>query len=75
MLEHFREIERTAAENGLGFREAVRLLAGADAVAGDASADARADWSQVVAGPWLAETLKGLRSPEGLARSRPRRRP
>src|SRR5882724_9530544 len=26
------------------------------------------DWAQVVAGPWLAETLKGLRSPEGLAR-------
>jgi hypothetical protein len=68
MLEHFREVERTAAENGLGFREAVRLLAGADVAAGDASEEARAEWSQVVAGPWLAETLKGLRSPEGLAR-------
>ena len=71
MLEHFREVERTAAENGLGFREAVRLLAGADVAAGDASADADAEWSQVVAGPWLAETLKGLRSPEGLARIDP----
>ncbi len=71
MLEHFREIERTAAENGLGFREAARLLAGADLEAGDASADERAEWSQVVAGPWLAETLKGLRSPEGLARIDP----
>ena len=71
MLEHFRKIERTAAENGLGFREAVRLLAGADVVAGDDSADVRADWSEVVAGPWLAETLKGLRSPEGLARIDP----
>jgi non-specific serine/threonine protein kinase len=71
MLEHFREVERTAAENGLGFREAVRLLAGADVAAGDASEDARAEWSQVVAGPWLAETLKGLRSPEGLARIDP----
>ena len=30
MMEHFREVERTAAENGLGFREAMRLLAGAD---------------------------------------------
>src|SRR5947208_6290108 len=68
MLEHFHEIERTAAEKGLGFREAVRLLAGADAVAGDA---ARAEWSEVVAGPWLAETLRGLRSPEGLARIDP----
>jgi non-specific serine/threonine protein kinase len=71
MLEHFREVERTAAENGLGFREAARLLAGADVEAGDASEDARAEWSQVVAGPWLAETLKGLRSPEGLARIDP----
>jgi hypothetical protein len=71
MLEHFREVERTAAENGLGFREAARLLAGADVEAGDASEDERAEWSQVVAGPWLAETLKGLRSPEGLARIDP----
>jgi non-specific serine/threonine protein kinase len=71
MLEHFREIERSAAEKGLGFHEAVRLLAGADVVAGDASADIRADWSQVVAGPWLAEMLNGLRSPEGLARIEP----
>ena len=71
MLEHFREIERTAAENGLGFRDAVRLLAGADTLADDAAADDRAEWSQVVAGPWLAETLKGLRSPEGLARIDP----
>ena len=71
MLDHFREVERTAADNGLSFREAVRLLAGADVVAGDASPDARAEWSQVVAGPWLAETLRGLRSPEGLARIDP----
>ena len=71
MLEHFREVERTAAENGLGFREAARLLAGADLEAGDASADAGAEWSQVVAGTWLAEALKGLRSPEGLARIDP----
>ncbi len=71
MMDHFREIERTAAKHGLGFREAVRLLAGADTVAGDASADTRGEWSQVVAGPWLAETLQGLRSPEGLARIDP----
>ena len=57
MLEHFREIERRAGENGLGFREAVRLLAGADVVPGDGSTDLGAEWSQVVAGPWHAETL------------------
>lgn len=71
MIEHFRQVERTAAANGLGFGEAMRLVAGADAAAGE-PADARdADWAQVVAGPWLAETLKGLRSPEGLAQVDP----
>ena len=43
----------------------------ANGVAGDGSTDLGAEWSQVVAGPWLAETLKGLRSPEGLARIDP----
>ena len=67
MMEHFGEVERTAAKSGLGFREAMRLLAGADVAAGALPEAANAEWSQVVAGPWLAETLKGLRSPEGLA--------
>ena len=72
MIERFREVERTAAANGLGFGEAMRLLAGADVAADDtAAAAAHTDWAQVVAGPWLAETLKGLRSPEGLAQVDP----
>jgi len=71
MVERFREIERTAAENGLAFGDAMRLLAGANVSAGDAAAGADADWSQVVAGPWLAETLQGLRGPEGLAQIDP----
>jgi len=66
-IERMREIERLAASQGLSFAQAARLLAGAD-VAGEAPADGvDPDWSAVVAGPWLAETLKGLRSPEGLA--------
>src|SRR5450755_1811834 len=71
MIERFREAERTAAEQGLGFAEAMRLLAGADVASGEAAAAADADWTQVVAGPWLAEMLKGLRSPEGLAKVDP----
>ncbi|HYI92145.1 MAG TPA: DEAD/DEAH box helicase [Bryobacteraceae bacterium] len=72
MIERFREVERTAAANGLGFREAMRLLAGADVATDDTSAAAaHTDWAEVVAGPWLAETLKGLRSPEGLAQVDP----
>jgi hypothetical protein len=71
MMEHFKEVERTAARNGLGFGEAMRLLAGANVAAGETSDAATAEWSQVVAGPWLAETLRGLRSPEGLAQIDP----
>jgi len=64
-MERFRATERAAAETGLSFAEAMRLLAGAN-IAGDGDA-ATADWSQVVAGSWLAETLDGLRRPDGLA--------
>ncbi len=67
MMEYFGQVERTANENGISLREAMRMLAGADVAAGDESAASEADWAQVVAGPWLADTLKGLRSPEGLA--------
>jgi len=71
MMERFREVERTATANGLGFAEAMRLLAGADVAGDDTAAADDADWAQVVAGSWLAETLKGLRSPEGLAQIDP----
>ncbi len=69
-LDHFRKVERAAADNGLSFAEAMRMLAGT-AVAAEGEGGSDADWSQVVAGPWLAETLKGLRSPQGLARVEP----
>jgi non-specific serine/threonine protein kinase len=71
MIERFREVERTAKDNGLAFGEAMRLLAGADVAPGDADVADEADWTQVVAGPWLAETLQGLRSPQGLAQVDP----
>ena len=67
MLEHFREVEKAAA-GGLTFAEAMRLVAGANAVEAGVAEAVDTDWSQVVAGPWLAETLQNLRSPEGLAR-------
>jgi len=74
-IAHFREVEQAAAEHGLGFHEAMRLLAGASGASTGASAGAGVtpmpDWSVVTAGPWLAETLRGLRSPEGLAAIEP----
>jgi len=70
MLERFRAIETAAATGGLPFAEALRLLAGAELKdAGAANVDP--EWAEVAAGPWLAETLKGLRGPEGLARVDP----
>src|SRR5216683_377495 len=67
MMKYFGEAERVAAESGLSLRDALRMIAGADVDADDDSAVSQADWGKVVAGPWLAETLKGLRSPEELA--------
>lgn len=66
-LEQFEAIERRAADEGLSFSEALRLLAGAG-IGSDGAADVAAKgWSETVAGPWLAETLAGLRHPDGLA--------
>lgn len=68
MIEHFGKVEQTAGERGLSFAEAMRMLAGAKAAGNTISDTTGDDWAQVVAGRWLAETLRGLRSPEGLAR-------
>jgi superfamily II DNA or RNA helicase len=64
-IDRFRQAERAASKNGLAFGEAMRLVAGADVAPTDMPAEG-AEWAQVVAGEWLAETLKALRSPEGL---------
>ena len=72
LLKRFRAIEAAAASGGLPLASAMRLVAGV-AVAGEEGEDAALDpnWSEVTAGPWLAATLRGLRSPEGLARVDP----
>jgi superfamily II DNA or RNA helicase len=67
MMARFQEAERLALHGGLSFVEAMRVLAGADITGHDGAAAVDSDWSRVVAGGWLAETLKGLRSPEALA--------
>ena len=71
MLDEFRAVESAAAGSGLSFGEAMRMLAGAN-VSGERVADLAApDWSRIVAGPWLAKTLEGLRRPDALARVDP----
>jgi superfamily II DNA or RNA helicase len=66
-LAHFQEVQKTAQEQGLGFHAAMRLLAGAGDGGPAAAQAAEVEWAEVVAGPWLAQTLHGLRGPEGLA--------
>ncbi|MBC7954320.1 MAG: DEAD/DEAH box helicase, partial [Cytophagales bacterium] len=69
LLKRFRAIEQGAAEHGLPFAQAMRLEAGASL--GDTDQAGDADWQHLSAGPWLADTLRGLREPEGLARVHP----
>jgi superfamily II DNA or RNA helicase len=68
-LEQFESVARRAAAEGLSFGEAMRLLAGA-AIDGTAAL-VGADWSEFVAGRWLAETLAGLRGGNGQLRADP----
>ena len=72
LLERFQRIEKLAAAGGVPFAEAMRLMAGV-VVADEGMEAPDPEWSTVVAGPWLAETLQGLRSPAGLARVDPGR--
>ncbi len=63
-IQQFREAEELAEREGLSFAAAMRMLAGA-AVADEPGDVAVTDWSRVTAGPWLADTLQRLRSPDG----------
>ena len=67
MLARFQKAEHLAKDGSLSFAEALRMLAKAD-IKKDSAALMDADWSAVVAGPWLAETLKGLRTPDELGK-------
>jgi superfamily II DNA or RNA helicase len=72
-LDKFETIERRAAIDGLSFGEAMRMLAGAGIAENNSGGHADIDWSETVAGPWLAEMLAALRRPDGLARIDPGR--
>ncbi|NBB96530.1 MAG: ATP-dependent helicase [Planctomycetes bacterium] len=62
-LNHWRQVERQAGTDGIGFIEGMRLLAG---TAADLSPDEQAEdrqWAHVAAGPALREALEALRQP------------
>ena len=79
LLDRWKAAEQAHAE-GLPFHEALRLLSGASvgdetaALLGGGQAgndNAEVPQLRVVPGPWLAEVLDGLRSPDGLAETDP----
>jgi len=63
-MQQFRDAQALAERDGLTFTEAMRLLAGATVTGAEPDA-AASDWARVTAGPWLAETLRALRTPDG----------
>jgi non-specific serine/threonine protein kinase len=71
MLDQFRAVEKAAAETGVTFADAMRMLAGANVTDGGLTDTAALDWSRIVAGPWFAKTLEELRRPQALARLKP----
>jgi len=66
VLDQWRDVQQQARAGGVGFGEAMRLLAGAplNGDETDSSDDVRPEWSQVIAGKWLSSRLDALRSPE-----------
>jgi len=65
VLAHWKNVQRSAADEGISFFEGMRLLAGAH-IAHEMPAEleqATAEWSGVVAGDWLQSTLERLREP------------
>jgi SNF2-related domain/SNF2 Helicase protein/Helicase conserved C-terminal domain len=63
-MEQFHAAEELAARDGLTFAEAMRMLAGAGVTRDDPAAT-DTGWARVTAGPWLEQTLKELRAPDG----------
>ena len=70
VLDHWKRVAAGAAGDGVSFLEGMRMLSGVKLggeVAGDEAAAATADWSEVVAGGWLRETLEKIRQPDRAA--------
>ncbi len=69
-LQQWEELENSYAD-GIDFLQGMRLLAGSKLEADDDELGSAADWSSVVAGDWLDETLKQLRDPSGVVGCEP----
>ena len=71
VLDHWKSVERAAAEGGISFIEGMRLLSGAP-IGGDAAGavpGGASDWAQVTAGDALTRLLEQLKDPDGKLKS------
>jgi len=66
VLAHWQEAQKQAHSGGISFAEAMRLLAGAEIGTreADGTGEAVPEWSEVIAGRWLADRIDTLRSPQ-----------
>jgi superfamily II DNA or RNA helicase len=65
VLDQWRDVQRQAQADGVSFGQALRMLSGAQLDGEDEAVDdARPEWSEVIAGKWLASRIDALRSPE-----------
>ncbi|MFM7055746.1 MAG: DEAD/DEAH box helicase [Planctomycetota bacterium] len=70
-LQHWQSLRDQHAD-GITLLEGMRMLAGTRLQDNeDRSADSRENWSGVIAGEWLSQTLKALREPESDLQCRP----
>jgi len=67
LLEQFKTAEKTAADTGLSFGYAMRLVSGAEAPGDGILDEETLEWSGISAGEWLAKTLEDIRRPASLA--------
>lgn len=65
VLDHWKVAREQAGKDGVTFLQAMRLISGVRLSEGGGaeSAEMETDWSDVVAGDWLATTLETLRQP------------
>jgi non-specific serine/threonine protein kinase len=68
-LDHWERLQELNPD-GLSFVQGMRMLAGTPLEA-EEEADGAADWSRLVAGDWLRDTLQTLREPGGVTHVRP----
>lgn len=66
VLSHWQTVAKQVRQNGLSFAEGLRLIAGVSSQKkeSDEFTESVVNWSNVIEGPWLEETLNQLRHPD-----------